>query len=99
MSCINALCRPQNTGTWLGTVYSISSFAYVFVPSLGVLLLTRELHGRTLIGNPSSEVILARYQSNGLVAFLAAVLFSGMISAAALRWLHQGRRWIFKTRV
>jgi hypothetical protein len=54
---------------------------------------------RTLIGNPASAVILTRYQSNGLLAFLAAVLFSGMISAAALRWLSHGRRWIFKARV
>ncbi|KAH6854502.1 major facilitator superfamily domain-containing protein [Chaetomium sp. MPI-CAGE-AT-0009] len=80
VSCINALCRPENTGTWLGSVYSIVSFA-------------------TLIGNPVSAIILSRYQSNGLLAFLAAVLFSGMISAVALRWLSHGRRWIFKARV
>ncbi|KAK3298989.1 major facilitator superfamily domain-containing protein [Chaetomium fimeti] len=79
VSCINALCRPENTGTWLGSVYSIVSVA-------------------TLIGNPVSAVILSRYQSNGLLAFLAAVLFSGMISAVALRWLSHDRRWIFKAR-
>jgi hypothetical protein len=59
----------------------------------------RTHHRRTLIGNPVSAVILARYQSNGLLAFLAAVLFSGMISAAALRWLSHGRRWTLKGRV
>ncbi|KAL2018892.1 hypothetical protein VTK56DRAFT_317 [Thermocarpiscus australiensis] len=80
VACINALCDPRSTGTWLGAVYSISSFA-------------------TLIGNPTSGAILGRYKSDGLVGFLAAVLFSGLVSAAALRWLQQGRRWIFKARV
>ncbi|KAL2269783.1 hypothetical protein VTJ83DRAFT_1967 [Remersonia thermophila] len=46
-----------------------------------------------LVGNPISAAILARHRSNGLLAFLAAVLFSGMISAAALRWRRgDGRR-------
>jgi hypothetical protein len=52
-----------------------------------------------LIGNPVSAIILARYRSNGLLAFLAAVLFSDMNSATALRWLFHGRRWLFKARV
>ncbi|KAK3900434.1 hypothetical protein C8A05DRAFT_35936 [Staphylotrichum tortipilum] len=77
VSCINALCSPQHTGTWLGLAYGMVSFAI-------------------LVGNPASAVILARYDSNGLLAFLAAVLFSGMISAAALRWLVLGRRWSWK---
>ncbi|KAK3311240.1 major facilitator superfamily domain-containing protein [Chaetomium strumarium] len=51
VSCIHAVCNPQNTGTWLGAAYSI-------VPSA------------TLIGNPASAAILARYRSNALVAFL-----------------------------
>ncbi|AEO65355.1 uncharacterized protein THITE_2112263 [Thermothielavioides terrestris NRRL 8126] len=80
VSCINALCTPEHTGTWLGSAYSIVSVA-------------------TLLGNPVSSAILARYHCDGLLAFLAAVLFSGMISAAALRWLFHGRRWIFKARV
>ncbi|KAK4240654.1 hypothetical protein C8A03DRAFT_41864 [Achaetomium macrosporum] len=79
VSCINALCNPLNTATWLGAAYSILAFA-------------------TLIGNPASAAILAQYRSYGLVAFLAAVLFSAMISAAALRWLVLGRRWIVKAR-
>ncbi|GAB1311311.1 Major facilitator superfamily domain-containing protein [Madurella fahalii] len=79
-SCVNTLCTPQAMGTWLGSAYSIASFA-------------------TLIGNPSSAAILARYKSNGMVGFLAAILFSGLISVAALRWLCHGRRWIFKGRV
>jgi dipeptide/tripeptide permease len=29
VSCINALCRPENMGTWLGSAYSLVSFAYV----------------------------------------------------------------------
>jgi hypothetical protein len=62
-------------------------------------MLTDKSLPRTLIGNPVSAVILARYGSNGLLAFLAAVLFSGMISATALRWLFHGRRWIIKARV
>ncbi|KAL2182751.1 hypothetical protein L209DRAFT_696725, partial [Thermothelomyces heterothallicus CBS 203.75] len=80
VSCINALCRSDNAGTWLGSVYSITSFA-------------------TLIGNPVSAAILTRYQPSGLLVFLAAVLLSGMISAAALRWLSHGRRWLLKARV
>ncbi|KAL1837497.1 hypothetical protein VTJ49DRAFT_3725 [Mycothermus thermophilus] len=44
-----------------------------------------------LVGNPISAAILARYQSDWLMAFLAGVLFLGMISAAALRWRLRGR--------
>ncbi|KAL2159227.1 hypothetical protein VTH06DRAFT_2659 [Thermothelomyces fergusii] len=80
VSCINILCKSGNAGTWLGSVYSIVSFA-------------------TLIGNPVSAAILARYQPHGLLVFLAAVLLSGMISAAALRWLLHSRRWLLKARV
>ncbi|KAK4103188.1 MFS general substrate transporter [Parathielavia hyrcaniae] len=53
----------------------------------------------TLIGNPASAAILARYATKALLAFLAAVLFSGMISAAMVRWLFHGRRWVLKARV
>lgn len=60
---------------------------------------SKTLHGSTLIGNPASAVILDRYQSSGLLAFLGAVLFTGMISVVALRWLFPGRRWIFLRRI
>jgi len=56
-------------------------------------------HHRILIGNPASAVILARYRSEGLLTFLAAVLVSGMICAAALRWLFHGRQWVWRARV
>ncbi|KAG7292200.1 hypothetical protein NEMBOFW57_002235 [Staphylotrichum longicolle] len=48
---------------------------------------------------PLGAVILERYHSEGLLAFLAAVLFSGMISATALRWLFHGRQWVWRVRV
>ncbi|KAK0730702.1 major facilitator superfamily domain-containing protein [Lasiosphaeris hirsuta] len=80
VACVSALCEPESTGTWLGSVYSFAGFA-------------------TLIGNPSTGAILARYKSHGLVAFLAAVLFSGLVSATALRWLCHGRRWIVRKRI
>ncbi|KAL2259376.1 hypothetical protein VTK26DRAFT_6966 [Humicola hyalothermophila] len=53
----------------------------------------------TLIGNPASEAMLSRYGPQGLVAFLAAVLFSGMISTGTLRWIHLGRRWALHAQV
>lgn len=48
----------------------------------------------TLIGNPATGAILDRHGSNGLVAFLAAVLASGLISIGILRWQCNGRRWL-----
>ncbi|KAK4173051.1 putative transporter [Triangularia setosa] len=48
----------------------------------------------TLIGNPATGEILAKYGSDGLVAFLAAILASGLISIGILRWHCNGRRWL-----
>ncbi|KAK3372541.1 major facilitator superfamily domain-containing protein [Podospora didyma] len=70
----------HHSGTWLGCVYSMVSFA-------------------TLIGNPSTGAIIERFKSNGLVAFLAAILVSGLVSATVLRWLCHERRWTLKSRI
>jgi hypothetical protein len=59
----------------------------------------RNAHRSTLIGNPVSAVILDRYQSDGLLAFLAAVLFTGLVSAVALRWHLHGRKWVWAAKV
>ncbi|KAK1757689.1 putative transporter [Echria macrotheca] len=80
VACVSTLSEAGNTGTWLGSVYSVSGFA-------------------TLIGNPSTGAILARYGSPGLVAFLTAVLVSAVASATVLRWLCHGRRWIIKDKI
>ncbi|KAK3695032.1 major facilitator superfamily domain-containing protein [Podospora appendiculata] len=53
----------------------------------------------TLIGNPTTEAILARSPTYGLVVFLAAMLLSGLFSAVALRWLSLKRRWIFRQKI
>ncbi|KAK3330415.1 major facilitator superfamily domain-containing protein [Apodospora peruviana] len=80
VSCVSALCGPVHTGTWLGSVYTVVSFA-------------------TLIGNLATGAILAAYKSDGLIAFLAVVLLSGLISATALRWLCHGRRLILRRKI
>ncbi|KAK0672905.1 major facilitator superfamily domain-containing protein [Cercophora samala] len=53
----------------------------------------------TLIGNPATGEILAKYGSDGLVSFLAAVLASGLISIGFLRWQCNGRRWLVMGRI
>ncbi|KAK3996133.1 putative transporter [Cladorrhinum sp. PSN332] len=53
----------------------------------------------TLIGNPSVEAILERFGPDGLVAFLGVVVFTGLISVLALRWLCNGRRWVLMVKI
>ncbi|KAK3936077.1 major facilitator superfamily domain-containing protein [Diplogelasinospora grovesii] len=53
----------------------------------------------TLIANPVTAAIFGRYGSDALVAFLAAILSSGLISVIALRWVCHGQRWVFKSKI
>lgn len=107
MACVSALCEPESTGTWVGSVYSVASIAYVFhyPPHLGSLGVAADsspnplTSPRTLIGNPSTGAILERFEGRGLVVFLAVVLFTGLVSMTALRWFCHGRRWMLVDKI
>lgn len=107
VACVSALCEPESTGTWVGSVYSVASAAYVslYSPHLGGLGVAAEsspsplTSPRTLIGNPSTGAILERFEGRGLVVFLAIVLFTGLVSMTALRWLCHGRRWMLVDKI
>jgi len=43
--------------------------------------------------------MLSRYGSQGLVAFIAIILLSGLMSATALRWVCHGKRWIMRDKI
>ncbi|KAK0612992.1 major facilitator superfamily domain-containing protein [Bombardia bombarda] len=75
VSCIGTLCEPGIMGTWIGSAYTMVSFA-------------------TLIGNPATAAILEKYQTRGLVAFLAAVLASGLVSVTTLWWTSRKEKYM-----
>ncbi|KAK4230767.1 putative transporter [Podospora fimiseda] len=66
-----------------------------FLGTLTDQLVTR----RVLIGNPAVEALLERFGSDGLVAFLGALLFTAMTSMSALRWLCNDRRWTLMVKI
>jgi len=64
-------------------VRTLAPFRHVLSVCLSYTLLTRN---STLIGNPATGAILAKYGSTGLLVFLALVLLTGLVSAVGLRW-------------